>query len=52
MEKPTWIAIDTETGEIVAQGSTMVEVSEKAKAGGIEDLFVTKAIPEGQEIFF
>jgi hypothetical protein len=52
MEKPTWIAVNTETGEIIAQGNTMKEVSEKAKAEGIEDLFVTKAMPEGQEMFF
>lgn len=52
MEQIKWIAIDSETEEIVARGASMEEAAEKAKIKGVEEPVVTRVVPEGQDMFF
>lgn len=52
MEKEEWVAINDETDEIVASGSNITEVIEKAKAKGIDDPYITPVLPKDTEMFF
>ena len=52
MEQFKWIAIDAKTDKVVARGDTIAETAEKAKEKGFDDPVVTRALPEGQDMFF
>jgi len=52
MEQFKWIAVDAETDEVVARGNSIAEAAENAKKKGFDDPVVTRALPEGQDMFF
>jgi hypothetical protein len=52
MGEVKWIAVDGEKDEVVATGSTINEVREKAKAKGIEDPMITVPIDGDQAMFY
>jgi hypothetical protein len=52
MEQRKWIAVDVDTDEVVARGDTIADAAEKAKEKGVENPMVTRAVEEGQDMFF
>jgi hypothetical protein len=52
VEKEEWLAIDPQTDRVVAEGGSITEVSEKAKAQGLEEPYITQVLPNDPEMFF
>ena len=52
MGKEEWLAVDLKTDRIVAEGSSIAEVTDKAKAEGVKEPYVTQVLPNDTEMFF
>ncbi len=52
MGEVKWIAVDGEKDEVVATGSTISEVREKARAKGIDEPIITVPINGDQAMFY
>ena len=52
MEEYKWIATTEDTGDLVAVGTSIADVTKKAKEKGVEDAVISRAIDKEEAMYY
>ena len=52
MEEYKWVATTEDTGELVAVGTSIADVTEKAKEKGVEEPVISRAMDKEEAMYY